>query len=108
MTQINSVSVQTLQSWIKENKAIIIDVREPFEYKDGHIKGSINLPLSTILVEIGKASIAEDKKVVIQCRVGARSLLACQLLIEEGFKYDIYNLEGGLNAWRDAGYSVNL
>lgn len=106
MTNIHTVNVNTLYSWLNETKVIILDVREPYEYNEGHIKGAINIPLSTILVGIDQLKNIQGKKIILQCRVGGRSMRACQLLQAEGFKHDIWNLEGGIDAWKEAGYKV--
>ena len=106
MTNIHTVNVNTLYSWLNETKVIILDVREPYEYNEGHIKGAINIPLSTILVGIDQLKNIQGKKIILQCRVGGRSMRACQLLQAEGFKHDIWNLEGGIDACKEAGYKV--
>ena len=106
MTNIHTVNVNTLYSWLNETKVIILDVREPYEYNEGHIKGAINIPLSTILVGIDQLKNIQGKKIILQCRVGGRSMRACKLLQAEGFKHDIWNLEGGIDAWKEAGYKV--
>ena len=108
MNNIHTVNVNTLYSWLNETKVIILDVREPYEYNEGHIKEAINIPLSTILVGIDQLKNIHDKKIVLQCRVGGRSMRACQLLQAEGFKHDIWNLEGGIDAWKEAGYKVHI
>jgi rhodanese-related sulfurtransferase len=106
MNNIHTVNVNTLHSWLNENQVIILDVREPYEYNEGHINGAINIPLSTILVGIDQLKNIQGKKIILQCRVGGRSMRACQLLQAEGFKHDIWNLEGGIDAWKEAGYKV--
>ena len=106
MNNIHTVNVNTLYSWLNETKVIILDVREPYEYNEGHIKEAINIPLSTILVGIDQLKNIQGKKIILQCRVGGRSMRACQLLQAEGFKHDIWNLEGGIDAWKEAGYKV--
>ena len=106
MNNIHTVNVNTLHSWLNENQVIILDVREPYEYNEWHINGAINIPLSTILVGIDQLKNIQGKKIILQCRVGGRSMRACQLLQAEGFKHDIWNLEGGIDAWKEAGYKV--
>ena len=108
MNTIYTVDVITLNSWLESTEAIILDVREPYEYKEGHITGAINIPLSAILVEIDQIKDIQGKKIVLQCKVGGRSMRACQLLQAEGFAHDVWNLEGGINAWKEAGYDIKL
>ncbi len=108
MNNIHTVNVNTLHSWLNETKVIILDVREPYEYNEGHIKEAINIPLSTILVGIDQLKNIQGKKIVLQCRVGGRSMRACQLLQAEGLEHDVWNLEGGIDAWKEAGYKVHI
>ena len=108
MNTIYTVDVITLNSWLESTEAIILDVREPYEYQEGHINGAINIPLSAILVEIDQIKDIHGKKIVLQCKVGGRSMRACQLLQAEGFVHDVWNLEGGINAWKEAGYNIKL
>ena len=108
MNTIYTVDVITLNSWLESTEAIILDVREPYEYQEGHINGAINIPLSAILVEIDQIKDIQGKKIVLQCKVGGRSMRACQLLQAEGSAHDVWSLEGGINAWKDAGYDIKL
>ena len=67
------------------NGATIIDVRTPMEYADGHVEGSINIPLNTIPAQLQTIS-AEGKPVITCCASGARSGQAAQFLEQNGIK----------------------
>lgn len=71
---------------IKEG-AQIIDVRSPDEFRGGHVKGSVNIPLDRIQDQMKK--ISKDKPVITCCRSGARSGMAADVLKRNG--YDAYN-----------------
>lgn len=73
--------------------AAIIDVRTPAEYKNGHIKGSINIPLQVLDKNIGKVN--KDKPVITCCASGMRSGSAKSLLKSKGF--DVYNGGGWMS-----------
>ena len=88
----------------KQQQVCLVDVREPMEYNQGRIKDSINIPLSCILNEIDKFDI--DKKLIMICKVGIRSKLACEKLLSEGYDFDLLNLDGGMLAWEAAGYKI--
>ncbi len=61
------------------NGAVVIDVRTPAEFADGHVKGSINIPLDTIASKM--ATIKKyDKQIITCCRSGARSGTAARIL----------------------------
>lgn len=93
------ISVQELQELI-ESKADfqLIDVREPHEFEDANLGGEL-IPLQTIPSNVDK--ISKDKQVVVHCRSGKRSANAIQFL-EQNFGFtNLYNLEGGILAWKD-------
>lgn len=73
-----------------QNKAIIIDVRTPEEFADGHAKGSINIPLNAIANQINKVKNYK-KPVITCCRSGARSGTAANILNNNG----IDSINGG-------------
>lgn len=76
----------------------LIDVREPFEYEVSNLGGE-NIPLAGVLIESDK--IATDKPVIVQCRSGKRSAAAIMQLEQQlGFE-NLYNLEGGILAWKE-------
>ncbi len=68
---------------VKEG-ALLIDVRTPSEYKDGHIKGAYNIPLQVL----GKVytHLPKDKEIVVYCRAGNRSEIAAEFLRKQGWK----------------------
>lgn len=67
-----------------EQGAIILDVRTPSEYKTGHIKGSINIPLSRLHAD--KLPLDKNKTYITVCSHGLRSVKAMNLLKEKGYK----------------------
>lgn len=75
----------------------LIDVREKSEYLLSNIKGE-NIPLGTIERNISK--ISRDKKVVIHCKSGVRSRKAINLLGQKYGFTNLYNLTGGIDAWK--------
>jgi phage shock protein E len=75
-------SVDLVQK-IKEG-ASIIDVRSPEEYRSGHVKGSVNIPLDKLPGQLGKVNT--NKPVITCCRSGARSGMAADLLKRNGFE----------------------
>jgi len=77
---------------LMEKGAIIVDVRSPGEYKSGHIKGSINVPLETVKQKASELK-KKNKPVITVCRSGNRSGMAKAVLAGNGI--EVYN--GG--AW---------
>ena len=74
--------------------AQIIDVRTPGEYRGGHIKGSVNIPLQNLGSNINR--IAKDKPVITCCASGMRSSTAKSMLEAKGFT-QVYNGGGWLS-----------
>lgn len=100
---IGNMTVDELKSKLdKGEEIVLIDCREQGEWDEAHIEQAQLMPLSNFEEEIKKL---EDKgaTIVMQCRSGARSMRACMALQGEGFE-KLYNLEGGIMAWSDAGY----
>jgi rhodanese-related sulfurtransferase len=75
---------------------LIIDVREPHEYHEGHIPGSELIPLNTLPNHT--ARLERQKTLVLVCRSGRRSASAANYLAGLGFE-KIYNLQGGMLEW---------
>lgn len=74
-----------------ENDIFIVDVREKFEYDEGHIKDALNIPLSELRQRINE--IPRDKNVYLHCRTGQRSYNAALILQNLGYD-NIYNITG--------------
>ena len=89
----NSTNVEAndIENLLK-NKEFLLDVREEYEYQDGHIKGAINLPLREILEK--KDTLPKDKDIYVYCRSGHRSADAVNFLKSLGFE-KVHNVDGG-------------
>lgn len=83
---------------ITELNPIILDVRTPQEFNEGYIEGAINLPME----DINESSVFDiasmNTPVLVYCRSGSRSTLACEMLAEIGTK-DLFNLADGITGW---------
>jgi rhodanese-related sulfurtransferase len=84
-----------------EAGAHVIDVRQPDEWRRGHIPGATLVPLDGIY-SFGKAlkdlRIPEDEDVIFVCAVGQRSASASEIALVAGLKH-VYNLANGMNGW---------
>ncbi|EOR92558.1 MULTISPECIES: rhodanese-like domain-containing protein [Arcticibacter] len=93
------ITVEELKQKIDNGEDFqLIDVRETFEYEVSNLNGE-NIPLSGILIESDK--IATDKPVIVQCRSGKRSAAAIMQLEQTLDLENLYNLEGGILAWKE-------
>ena len=75
----------TLATTLVFAKNVVIDVRTPQEYADGHIAGALNLDHSAIAQTISKANVAKDDTVILYCRSGRRSGIAQETLKKMGY-----------------------
>jgi rhodanese-related sulfurtransferase len=76
---------------------MLIDVREPFEVKQGYILGAVNIPLSQLKNRVGE--ISKDKQVYLYCRSGMRSKQAAKILKKSGIP-ELTHLQGGISSWQ--------
>jgi hydroxyacylglutathione hydrolase len=81
----------------------VVDVRGLSEWKAGHLSGVTHIPLGYLLDQLGE--IPEGRPLVLHCQGGMRSLIAASLLESRGAR-DLFNLEGGLDAWERAGLPI--
>ena len=75
----------------------LLDTRTDKEYKEGHIPGSIHIPLSDVGSKAKK--LRKDREIVVYCQSGNRSLWAIKRLMGMGFT-NLHNLKGGYGAWK--------
>ncbi len=81
-------------------KINLIDVREPHEYAEANMGGRL-FPLGKIqTMQVDDLEDLKEDEVIIHCRSGHRSMMACLVLDSLGFK-NTYNLEGGILAWQE-------
>ena len=90
--------------YLRSDSAILIDVREFFEYKGNRIKGALNIP-SSGNTEFSADTIDKKLNLFFYCSTGFRSKRVAELFFEKGFR-KIYNLEGGIVAWKRDGFPV--
>jgi len=77
---------------------VILDVRTPGEFSEGHIENAVNLDFHADAFADELESLDKKKTYLIYCRTGGRSGNALKMMKEKGFK-DVYNMEGGITDW---------
>lgn len=117
-TRIKEVTVEQLQQVLNDHHTLLIDVREPEEFNQGHVDRAVNMPRGVLEMKIhqhpsvahlceGDQALAQlvEQPVYLMCRSGARSALAADSLRQMGFKQPI-SVAGGFVAWNEAGLPV--
>ena len=98
------MDARTLHQKLRAGEAIhLIDVRSPEEFQSGHIEGAHLLPLFSLTQRVSE--LPKDRPVVVSCRSGARSMVACEQLAQMGYT-EVFNLQGGVMAWQRAGLNL--
>lgn len=100
---IQNMSPREVKALIGTKGVTIIDVREAAEYKEGHIAQAKLMPLGTVTNHV--AELAKYDKVIVVCRSGNRSGMACRTLQSNGVK-NLINMSGGMMAWAQAGLPI--
>lgn len=94
--RVNSINVNELKDLL--GRINLIDIREPYEYKNGHLPTAKNIPMSKILSEPDKY-LNKDKKYYIICQSGGRSASTSKKL--KGMGFDIVNVSGGTSSYAE-------
>lgn len=98
----SSTDPASVAQQLAEPSVYVLDVRQPSEWRHGHIRGSQNLPLMKLKSSL--ETLPRDKTIVTVCASCHRSNAAARTL--EGAGYHVENLKGGMRAWTKAGLPV--
>jgi len=98
-TRIRWIEVDQINKIIEEQKPIIVDLRTPLEFQNGHISGAINVPIEVLRSNRSALDIYKDNPILLYCRTINKADLAIWFLENRGFK-SIYALKGGYEAYR--------
>ena len=98
-----SVSAAELNEKLKNGKRpLVVDVRQPEEFRTGHINGAKLIPLGELNRRMKE--LPKDKEIICMCASGNRSRSATRMLLHEG--YNAVNMSGGMASWARSGLSV--
>lgn len=96
------LSPERVEEMLEAGEIQLVDVREPYEHEAGRISGARHIELERLASRAEE--IDREQPVVFHCRLGIRSAMATQAFRASGF--DAYNLDGGIQAWVDAGLPI--
>ncbi len=98
-----SITVDELDDLLRQGSVRVLDVREPSEFRSGHVPGAVNVPTGRLGRQLG--SLKRDKPYAVICASGSRSRGATSLLLDEGFEGAV-SVRGGTGAWARSGRPV--
>lgn len=90
---------------INHEDALVIDVREDQEFRDGHIINALHIPTGEVPIRLKELEKYRQRPIILVCRSGNRSGRSAAFLHQQGFTL-LYNLEGGIIAWQNANLPV--
>jgi rhodanese-related sulfurtransferase len=93
------------KAYQSDSNAVLIDVREFFEYKKSRIDHAVNIPSSADL-DVPADTINKNSSLFFYCTSGFRSKRVAKHFYDKGF-VKLYSLDGGINAWKKEGFAVN-
>ena len=99
------INVDAAKKLIKKSNPLILDVRTPNEFHNGHIENAKLIPLQQLEERLSEIEDHKNKDILVYCRSGNRSTVASEILIKNGFK-KLYNLKNGIIGWERSGNSL--
>ena len=87
-----------------DNNGFVIDVREDYEWADGHVPKARHIPMNDVPNRLDR--LDDGARIFVICRSGVRSMTIANYLEEQG--YDVVSVAGGTQAWIDAGHELSF
>lgn len=94
-----TISVDEAETKMENPEVLVLDVRTPDEFNQGHIKGAKNINVLDHSFNKKVAKLSKDQPIVVYCRSGSRSAKAQSIMEDQGFT-ETYNVRGGIMAWQ--------
>jgi rhodanese-related sulfurtransferase len=101
-----NLSPQQATEKINREDAIVVDVRPMADFNKGHILGAKNFPMNGLMKQVGQLEKHKKDPIIVSCRSGAQSSMACKQLRKAGFE-NVFNLRGGILAWGNANLPIS-
>ena len=105
MTSVPAIDVKQLRDRLAAKPTpFLLDVREPWEYREGHVPGARLIPLAELEQRVNE--VPRNRPILAICHSGQRSLAAAGFLLHLGYP-SVSNVDGGTAAWIERGYPVD-
>jgi rhodanese-related sulfurtransferase len=102
---LNKMNAEEANELVKNPEVKILDVRNPDEFKSGHLKNATLIPVSNLAARIQELDSYKEKQILVYCHSGMRSSAACGILTKNGFT-KVVNLSGGISSWIAKGFKT--
>lgn len=104
-TNFESISPKEANTLLQKNENVfLLDVRTPEEFAQDHIEGSTLIPVQVLSENLSQLQSVKDKKIIVYCHSGNRSVVASRILAKNGFSP--LNVKGGISEWKAQGLQV--
>ena len=100
-----TIDSQQLVNVMNNESALVLDIRDPGDYSQGHIPQAMNIPYTALQSRVRELEKFKDQPVVIACKMGQHSGMATGILRRAGFQ-NVAKLRGGLTEWRSQNMPV--
>ena len=105
MTSIPTITAEEVHAALHQaNSLLILDVREDWEWQQGHIPGADHMPMNEVPAHYTR--LDPTQPIVVVCHMGQRSAMVTEYLRGRGLP-DVRNLEGGMDRWQHLGYETD-
>lgn len=101
----SDIMADALLNHPQKDQVLILDVRTPREFNDGHVPGAINIPHTELSDKLDQVIAHKHKPIVVYCQSGRRASVAQSILTKAGFD-QVLHLEGDMAGWKAAGYPI--
>lgn len=101
--RITEVAVAAAHQQIERSEVLVLDIREPDEFDQGHLPGAIWIPRGLLELRIEASAPDREQPILVYCAGGTRSALAAHTLAELGYRA-VTSLAGGFSAWKAGGH----
>ena len=99
------ISADSLKVMLNNEHGILLDVRTPEEFAEGHLPGAINIDFKNEGFSAALDTLDKTKQYEVYCRSGHRSGESTEMMSKKGFK-KVYDLEGGILKWQEKGFET--
>lgn len=100
-----TLGVDEFAAVVAEPDVVLLDVRTPAEFAEGHLEGATNLDIASPEFEAAVEALPKDAAYAVYCRSGNRSAQAVETMLRSGI-VDVVHLDGGIGAWASSGGAV--